>query len=119
MKALMNYGKTNLVTVNPTFGGDSYELQARLSFQKTEDGKMKLAPHFVRHEPRLDIPYNGYTFTDEDKKNLKQTGNLGRLVDVADTKTGEMRPSYISIDRLTNEIRTFRQARYASRTESD
>ena len=104
MKALMNYGKTNLVTVNPTFGGDSYELQARLSFQKTEDGKMKLAPHFVRHEPRLDIPYNGYTFTDEDKQALKQTGNLGKLVNVADMKTGEMRPSYISIDRLTNEI---------------
>lgn len=104
MRALMNYGKTGLVTVNPTFGGDSYELQARLSFQKTEDGKLKLTPHFVRHEPRLDIPHNGYTFTDEDRKNLKQTGNLGRLVDVADTKTGEMRPSYISIDRLTNEI---------------
>lgn len=104
MKALMNYGKTNLVTVNPTFSGDSYELQARLSFQKTEDGALKLTPHFVRHEPRLDIPHNGYTFTDEDKKKLKQTGNLGRLVDVADTKTGEMRPSYISIDRLTNEI---------------
>lgn len=104
MKALMNYGKTGLVTVTPTFGGDSYELQARLSFQKTEDGKLKLTPHFVRHEPRLDIPHNGYTFTDEDKKKLKQTGNLGKLVDVADTKTGEMRPSYISIDRLTNEI---------------
>lgn len=104
MRALMNYGKTGLVTVNPTFGGDSYELQARLSFQKTEDGKLKLTPHFVRHEPRLDIPHNGYTFTDEDRKKLKQTGNLGRLVDVADTKTGEMRPSYISIDRLTNEI---------------
>ena len=104
MKALMNYGKTDLVTVNPTFGGESYELQARLSFQKTEDGKMKLTPHFVRREPRLDLPHNGYTFTDEDRKNLKQTGNLGRLVDVADTKTGEMRPSYISIDRLTNEI---------------
>lgn len=104
MRALMNYGKTGLVTVNPTFGGDSYELQARLSFQKTEDGKLKLTPHFVRHEPRLDIPHNGYTFTDEDRKKLKQTGNLGRMVDVADTKTGEMRPSYISIDRLTNEI---------------
>ena len=104
MKAQMNYGETNLVTVNPTFGGESYELQARLSFQKTEDGKLKLTPHFVRHEPRLDIPHNGYTFTEEDKKNLKRTGNLGRLVDVADTKTGEMRPSYISIDRLTNEI---------------
>ena len=104
MKALMNYGKTGLVTVTPTLGGENYELQARLSFQKTEDGKLKLTPHFVRHEPRLDIPHNGYTFTDEDKKKLKQTGNLGRLVDVADTKTGEIRPSYISIDRLTNEI---------------
>ena len=104
MRALMNYGKTGLVTVNPTFGGESYELQARLSFQKTEDGKLKLTPHFVRHEPRLDIPHNGYTFTDEDRKKLKQTGNLGRMVDVADTKTGEIRPSYISIDRLTNEI---------------
>ena len=104
MKALMNYGKTRLVTVEPVLGGERYELQARLSLQKAEDGKLKLTPHFVRHEPRLDIPYNGYTFTDEDKKNLKQTGNLGRLVDVADTKTGEMRPSYISIDRLTNEI---------------
>lgn len=104
MKALMNYGKTRLVTVEPVLGRERYELQARLSLQKAEDGKLKLTPHFVRHEPRLDVPYNGYTFTDEDKQALKQTGNLGRLVDVADTKTGEMRPSYISIDRLTNEI---------------
>ena len=35
---------------------------------------------------------------------MKRTGNLGKVVNVADTKTGEMRPSYISIDRLTNEI---------------
>ena len=104
MKALMNYGKTGLVTVKPTFGYESYELQARLSFQKAEDGKLKLTPHFVRHEPRLDIPHNGYSFTDEDKKALKRTGNLGKVVNVADTKTGEMRPSYISIDRLTNEV---------------
>lgn len=50
------------------------------------------------------MPYNGYTFTDEDKQALKQTGNLGKLVNVADTKTGEMRLAYVSIDRLTNEI---------------
>ena len=104
MKALMNYGKTRLVTVEPVLGGERYELQARLSLQKAEDGKLKLIPHFVRHEPRLDVPYNGYTFTDEDKQALKQTGNLGKLVNVADTKTGEMRLAYVSIDRLTNEI---------------
>ena len=104
MKALMNYGKTGLVTVKPTFGYESYELQARLSFQKTEDGKLKLTPHFIRNEPRLDIPHRGYTFTDEDKKTLKRTGNLGKLINFANEKTGEIKPHYISIDRLTNEI---------------
>ena len=104
LKALMNYGKTGLVTVKPTFGYESYELQARLSFQKAEDGKLKLTPHFIRNEPRLDIPHRGYTFTDEDKKTLKRTGNLGKLINFANEKTGEIKPHYISIDRLTNEI---------------
>ena len=104
LKALMNYGKTGLVTVKPTFGYESYELQARLSFQKMEDGKLKLTPHFIRNEPRLDIPHRGYSFTDEDKKTLKRTGNLGKLINFANEKTGEIKPHYISIDRLTNEI---------------
>ena len=92
------------MTVKPTFGYESYELQARLSFQKAEDGKLKLTPHFIRDAPRLDVPYKGYSFTDEDRNNLKHTGNLGKMVSVADERTGEFRPSYISIDRLTNEI---------------
>jgi len=104
MKALMNYGKTGLVTVKPTFGYESYELQARLSFQKEEDGTLKLTPHFIRNEPRLDIPHRGYTFTDDDKKALKRTGNLGKLINFANEKTGEIKPHYISIDRLTNEV---------------
>ena len=104
MKALMNYGKTGLVDVTPTLGGVTYSLQARLSFQKTEDGKLKLTPHFIRNEPRLDIPHRGYTFTDEDKKALKRTGNLGKLINFANEKTGEIKPHFISIDRLTNEI---------------
>ena len=104
MKALMNYGKTGLVMVKPTFGDKSYELQARLSFLKMEDGKPQIIPHFVRNEPRLDIPHRGYSFTDEDKKTLKRTGNLGKLINFANEKTGEIKPHYISIDRLTNEI---------------
>lgn len=104
LRALMNYGKTGLVTVKPTFGGESYELQARLSFQKAENGKLKLTPHFVRIEPQLDTPHKGYSFTDEDKKVLKRTGNLGKLISFANEKTGEIKPHFISIDRLTNEI---------------
>lgn len=63
-KALLNYGKTGLLTVKPTLGGETIEIQARLSFKKDADGAMKLVPHFVRNEPRLDVAYKGYTFTE-------------------------------------------------------
>ena len=104
MKALLNYGKTGLVTVKPTFGGEQIEIQARLSFRKDENDNFQLVPHFVRNEPKLDVEYKGYTFTQEDKKNLLQNGNLGKVVDFPDKNTGELRPHFISIDRLTNEI---------------
>ena len=31
---MLNYGKSDLVKVKPTFGGESFELDARLSFKK-------------------------------------------------------------------------------------
>ena len=104
MKALLNYGKTGLVIVKPTFGGEQIEIQARLSFRKDDNDQLQLVPHFVRNEPKLDVAYKGYTFTPEDKKNMLQNGNLGKVVDFPDKNTGELRPHFISIDRLTNEI---------------
>ena len=104
MKALLNYGKTGLVIVKPTFGGEQIEIQARLSFRKDDNDQLQLVPHFVRNEPKLDVAYKGYTFTPEDKKNLLQNGNLGKVVDFPNKNTGELRPHFISIDRLTNEI---------------
>ena len=104
MKALLNYGKTGLVIVKPTFGGEQIEIQARLSFRKDDNDQLQIVPHFVRNEPKLDVAYKGYTFTPEDKKNLLQNGNLGKVVDFPDKNTGELRPHFISIDRLTNEI---------------
>lgn len=102
--ALLNYGKTGLVTVKPTFGGEQIEIQARLSFRKDDDGNLKLVPHFVRGEPKLDVEHKGHTFTDEEKKELSRTGNLGKTVDLADPKTGELKPHFVSIDRLTKEV---------------
>ena len=33
----LNYGKTGLVIVKPTFGGEQIEIQARLSFRKDDN----------------------------------------------------------------------------------
>lgn len=100
---MLNYGKSDLVKVKPTFGGESFELDARLSFKKDSEGNISLVPHFIRKEQKLD-EYKGHKFTDEERKSLRETGNLGRVVDLVNKETGEITPSFISIDRKTNEI---------------
>ena len=100
---MLNYGKSDLVRVSPNFGGEAFELDARLSFKKDSEGNVSLVPHFIRKEQKLD-EYKEHKFSDEDRKNLRETGNLGRVVDIVDRETGEVIPSFISIDRKTNEI---------------
>ena len=100
---MLNYGKSDLVKVSPKFGGEAFELDARLSFKKDSEGNVSLVPHFIRKEQKLD-EYKEHKFSDEDRKNLRETGNLGRVVDIVDRETGEIIPSFISIDRKTNEI---------------
>ena len=100
---MLNYGKSDLVKVSPKFGGEAFELDARLSFKRDTEGNVSLVPHFIRKEQKLD-EYKEHKFSDEDRKNLRETGNLGRVVDIVDKETGEIIPSFISIDRKTNEI---------------
>jgi len=57
----------------------------------------------VKHEPQLDQAYKGYTFTDEDKTQLRRQEIWADLLTLR-PKTGEVKKSLVSIDRLTNEI---------------
>ena len=100
---MLNYGKSDLVRVSPNFGGEAFELDARLSFKKDGEGNVSLVPHFIRKEQKLD-EYKEHKFSDDDRKNLRETGNLGRVVDLVDRETGEIIPSFVSFDRKTNEI---------------
>ena len=100
---MLNYGKSDLVRVSPNFGGEAFELDARLSFKKDGEDNVSLVPHFIRKEQKLD-EYKEHKFSDKDRKNLRETGNLGRVVDLVDRETGEITPSFVSIDRKTNEI---------------
>ena len=103
LQKMLNYGKSDLVKVSPKFGGEAFELDARLSFKKDGEGNVSLVPHFIRKEQKLD-EYKEHKFSDDDRKNLRETGNLGRVVDLVDRETGEIIPSFVSIDRKTNEI---------------
>ena len=103
LNRMLNYGKSDLVKVSPNFGGEAFELDARLSFKRDGEGNVSLVPHFIRKEQKLD-EYKEHKFSDDDRKNLRETGNLGRVVDLVDRETGEIIPSFVSIDRKTNEI---------------
>ncbi|MCT3918934.1 DUF3945 domain-containing protein [Elizabethkingia anophelis] len=101
---LRGYKTNELVPVSVNLGGAIVRTDARLSLQPTEDGKIVAAIHGIRKEPNLNFEFFGHKFTDEDKKNLLQTGNMGRVVNLTNSKTGETIPSIVSVDRLTNEL---------------
>lgn len=105
MDPLLRGYKTNeLVPVTINLGTAVSRTDARLSLQQNAEGAVTVAIHGIRKEPNLNYPFFGHEFTKEDKANLLQTGNMGRMVELENPKTGEMIPSIISVDRLTNEL---------------
>lgn len=101
---LKGYKSKELVPVSANLGGAVIRTDARIWLQPGDDGKPVVALRGVRKEPELRYQFFGHKFTDEDKKNLLETGNMGRVVNLVNSKTGEMIPSIVSIDRLTNEL---------------
>jgi hypothetical protein len=107
---LLDYRKTDLLRIEFNLGDEMKYTDARFSLRKQEDGSFSPHAHLIRHKPELERPYFGVTFTNEDKINLLQTGNLGRIVE-AEYQKGVKTPILLSLDRLTNELVAFRTDR--------
>ncbi|EFK35749.1 Uncharacterised protein [Chryseobacterium gleum] len=109
MDALLRGFKTNtLIPITINLGTAVSKMDVRLSLQTGDTGQVAVHLHGIRKEPNLNSKFLGHEFTDEDKKNLKETGNMGRVVDLINPKTDEIIPSVISRDRLTNELVAYR-----------
>lgn len=100
---LKGYKTNQLVPVNLNFGSAVLRTDARLSLQQSNTGEVVLAIHGIRKQPELERPYFGHIFSEEDKKNLLETGNMGRVVELKG-RNGEYIPSFISLDKMTNEV---------------
>lgn len=101
---LRGYKTNELIPIGVNLGSSILRTDARLSLQQNEEGNVVVAIHGIKKEPNLHFEFFGHKFTDEDKKNLLETGNMGRVVNLTNSKTGEQMPSIISIDRLTNDV---------------
>ena len=105
---LRGYKSPGAFTIAGNYNSAIMKLDARLSFRHDKDGNVVLAIHGIRQKPELERPFFGHEFSKEDKANLLETGNMGRIVNLKNYITGEMIPSFVSVDKVTNELVSMR-----------
>ena len=110
LEKMLNWQKSNLITIAVPIGDTTIYTEARLAFRTDDSGNIGLAIHPLRKEPQLDFPYMGYKFSLEEKEQLLTTGNLGKTIEVT-PKNAEPFSAYVSIDPQTNEIIALRADR--------
>ena len=110
LEKMLNWQKSNLITIAVPIGDTTIYTEARLAFRTDDNGNIGLAIHPLRKEPQLDFPYMGYKFSPEEKEQLLATGNLGKTIEVT-PKKAEPFSAYVSIDPQTNEIIALRADR--------
>ena len=107
---MLNWQKSDLVTIAIPMGDTTIYTDARLAFRTDGEGNIGLAVHPLRKEPQLDFPYMGHKFSNEEKELLLATGNLGKTIEIT-PKNGEPFAAYVSIDPQTNELIALRADR--------
>ena len=105
---LKGYKTNKLVPLTLTLDAATVRMDARLSLIPMQDGQIGLGIHGIRKEPQLERPYFGHIFTEEDKKNLRESGNMGRVAELS-LRGGVAEPCLVSIDKSTNELVAVRQ----------
>ncbi|MGP1437400.1 MAG: DUF4099 domain-containing protein [Phocaeicola sp.] len=107
---MLNWQKSDLVTIAIPMGDTTIYTDARLAFRTDGEGNIGLAVHPLRKEPQLDFPYMGHKFSNEEKELLLATGNLGKTIEIT-PKNGDPFAAYVSIDPQTNELTALRADR--------
>jgi len=105
---LRGYKTNKLVPLTLTLGAATVRMDARLSLIPMQNGQIGLGIHGIRKEPQLERPYFGHIFTEEDRKNLRENGNMGRVAELS-LRGGATEPCLVSIDKITNELVAVRQ----------
>jgi hypothetical protein len=97
-----------LVPVRDGDGEESDCVDARLQLRLDDHGEVAVHVHRVQKRVDFRKKFLGHKFSREDRMNLLNSGNMGRVVDLANPLTGEKVPSLVSLDKLTNELFSLR-----------
>ena len=99
---LKGYKSNELVPLTIEAGQVRARIEGRISLMNSPDG-LRLLIFGVKQKPEFDRAFLGHVFSADDKRNLLETNNMGRVVELKH-RDGEYAPSFISLDKLTNDI---------------
>ncbi len=99
---LKGYKSNELVPLTLDTGQVRARMEGRISLMNSQDG-LKLLIFGVKQKPDFDRVFLGHVFSADDRRNLLETSNMGRVVELRH-RDGEYAPSFISLDKLTNDI---------------
>jgi len=102
----MSYGHKSpqMIPLNPELeSGVRVPTKGRVSLEEQADGSLKIIPHYWQEKPNLDAPFHGILLNEQDKENLRQSLNAGRVIEL-EPSPGQKVPTFVSLDRLTNKL---------------
>lgn len=105
---LKGYKTPVLIPVKCDCGDSDDTVVARLQLKLDDNGEVALNVHQVQNKVDFRKNFLGHRFSKEDRLNLLSCGNMGRVVELVNPATGELVPSLVSLDKLTNELFSLR-----------
>lgn len=102
----MSYGHKSpqMIPLNPELEpGIRVPTKGRVSLEEQANGSLKIIPYYWQEKPNLDAPFHGVLMNEQDKENLRQSLNAGRVIEL-EPAPGQKVPAFVSLDRLTNKL---------------
>ncbi|MGN7706840.1 DUF3945 domain-containing protein [Chryseobacterium sp. 22543] len=103
---LRGYKTNDLLPITIKVGEHEIETDAKLWLEAKNDGRAEFKFLCKKNEIDLDTKFLGHDFTQEDKANLLERGNMGRIVNLLTEGNKEV-PHLISLDEKTNQLVSF------------
>lgn len=104
---LKGYKTAILIPVRSNDGEETKTVDARVQLRLNDNGEVVVHVHRVQDKVDFRKKFLGHRFSKEDRLNLLNCGNMGRVVELV-TATGERVSSLVSLDKLTNELFSLR-----------
>ncbi len=110
MDRLLKGEKTGLIDFKSTYNDQETQLRGKIYLVR--QGK-EIKPYFQTQKQSLIVPdqYLGFRFSEEDKANLKEKGELGKRVELEDAYTRKKFDAFVGVDRDTNSLTVWRAER--------